>query len=239
MKTVPLCGAKAAGRVALVDDEDYDLVMQYRWNVHDPEPKPGQRRKGPYAVANDYSTGRHRVIRMHCLIMDAKGIDHRDHDGLNNQRSNLRPATPGQNMHNMRAHHDGLSRYKGVSWSREIHRWIAQICVKGHSRRIGRYLSEEDAARAYDAAALEAFGEFACINFPDDPSRSPVSDGPAMASNRDGWVPSATPIRPGCKKCGGPLSVKSKTGICTRNPKCAAENRKLARPRWRAKPEAA
>lgn len=238
MKTVPLHGKKAAGRVVRIDDGDYELVGQYTWYVYEAK-RPNRRTLGPYAMAPIWRDGKWTTIRMHTLITGYERTDHIDHDGLNNQRSNLRPATPGQNMHNMRAHHDGLSRYKGVSWSREIHSWIAQICVRGHSRRIGRYLSEEDAARAYDAAALEAFGEFACINFPEDPSRSPVSDGPAMASNRDGWVPSATPIRPGCKKCGGPLSVKSKTGICTRNPKCAAENRKLARPRWRAKPEAA
>jgi len=84
MKTVPLHGKKAAGRVARVNDEDYDLVMQYRWRVHDPDPRPGRRRNGPYAVT---SVGRSGVLRMHCLIMGVNGVDHRDHDGLNNQRS--------------------------------------------------------------------------------------------------------------------------------------------------------
>ena len=164
VRTVPLHGKKAAGRVALVDDEDYDLVMRYRWYVWEVLRKRGQ--SGPYAIAPIRRDGKQTTIRMHMLITGWPMTDHIDHDGLNNQRSNLRPATPGQNMHNMRAHRDSFSRFKGVSWNYECNNWTAQICVNGRNRRLGGYPFEEDAARAYDAAAHEAFGEYACLNFP-------------------------------------------------------------------------
>jgi hypothetical protein len=166
MKTVPLRGKKAAGRVARVDDGDYELVSAYTWYVYEAK-RPGRRTQGPYATAPIWRDGKWTTIRMHTLIMGRKGIDHKDHDGLNNQRSNLRDATPGQNSHNTRAHAGAFSRFKGVSCSFDGNIWVAQICVNGHNRRLGRFPFEEEAARAYDAAAREAFGEYAYLNFPD------------------------------------------------------------------------
>lgn len=160
MKTVPLHGKKARGRVARVDDGDYDLVMQYRWYVKEVPPEPGKRGCGPYAVTST-------SILMHCLIMGIKGVDHRDHDGLNNQRSNLRPATQAQNMQNRRSQPGSTSTYKGVFWNRRSQRWQAKIKTNGRSRTLGLYVSEAEAALAYDEAAREMFGEYACLNFPD------------------------------------------------------------------------
>ena len=171
MKTVPLHGKKAAGRVALVDDGDYDLVMQHRWNVHDPEPKPGRRRVGPYAVTNVRIDGRKRPLRMHCLIMGRTYIDHKDHDGLNNQRSNLRPATKAQNNLNVRPRNDCTSQYKGVYYRRARHLWNASVHLNGRRRNLGDFVSELEAAYVYDAAARELHGEFACPNFPDGPTQ--------------------------------------------------------------------
>jgi hypothetical protein len=163
MRTIPLYGPKAAGRVALVDDEDYDLVMQYRWNILEQE-RPGHWPIGPYATTNlpDYGS----TMLMHKLLTGWPQTDHADHNGLNNQRSNLRPARGGQNLQNARKRAGASSRFKGVSWDPVNQKWIARICVSGHQRNLGRHLSEEDAARAYDAAARAAFGEFACLNFP-------------------------------------------------------------------------
>lgn len=164
MKTVPLGGKKAAGRVALVDDADYDLVMQYRWHVKETLREPPKRSDGPYACTMIRGTG--TWLYMHDLIMDAKGIDHRDHDGLNNQRSNLRPATEQQNRRNTRKRLGYSSQYKGVYWSKQKRRWHALITIDSRSRNLGFYTSETEAALAYDDAAREVFGEFACINFP-------------------------------------------------------------------------
>lgn len=176
MKTVPLHGKLARGRVALVDDEDYDLVMQYRWYVIESLPE-GRRPCGPYAATRKGPKGGGHTTRMHCLIMGAKGIDHRDHNGLNNQRYNLRLATHTQNMRNMRSHQGTASSYKGVSWHSEKCKWRAGIKLNNRTRHLGYFFSEAEAAYAYDAAAREHFGEFACVNFP----------GPPTQAMRDEW----------------------------------------------------
>lgn len=159
---VPLSGIKGRGRVALVDDGDWELVRSHKWylvhNVKHHSP--------PYAQANirrpDGTAG---TIRMHVLIAGYAGVDHQNHDGLDNRRANLRRATPVQNGANQRAQ-AGTSKFKGVSWDRQTHRWRAQIMHNRRHRSIGRFTTEEDAARAYDAAARDLFGAYACLNFP-------------------------------------------------------------------------
>jgi hypothetical protein len=89
-------------------------------------------------------------------------VDHRNHNGLDNRRSNLRLATGHQNQGNRRPQ-GGSPRFKGVYLSRS--KWVAQIRFGGSKRYLGRFTVEEDAARAYDAAARLIFGEFACTNF--------------------------------------------------------------------------
>lgn len=103
---------------------------------------------------------------MHKLITGFAETDHKDHDGLNNQRLNLRDATRSQNHANQQPQIKGSSRFKGVYWHKMGRKWLAQIVIKGHRHYLGLYVLEEDAARAYDQAALEAFGEYACLNPP-------------------------------------------------------------------------
>lgn len=165
MKTVRLAGKKAAGRVVLVDDKDFDLVNDYGWFVFDQ--KRRGRLHGPYAATNvTLPDGRRTMIYMHKLITGWPQTDHINHDGLDNQRANLRPATQAQNRHNGRPYARGTSQYKGVSWNRERRAWVAQITRSGRVCNLGRFFSETDAARAYDAAAREAYGEYAYLNFP-------------------------------------------------------------------------
>lgn len=163
MRTVPLHGKKAGGRVALVDDADYDLVMAYRWNIRETL-RPGRRTYGPYAEAYARRDGRATKVQMHGLITGWLMVDHKDHDGLNNQRSNLRPATTAQNNHNQRPRIGHSSQYKGVTWHKKIRKWQATIKIGGKCRYLGVFAVEQEAARAYNAAALEAYGEYAHLN---------------------------------------------------------------------------
>jgi hypothetical protein len=94
--------------------------------------------------------------------MGAKGIDHVDGDGLNNQKRNLRKATPTQNGGN-RVIQKHSSKFKGVTWWKKPKKWVA--CIRFNTRiHLGYFESETDAAKAYDAAALKLFGDFALTN---------------------------------------------------------------------------
>ena len=167
MRTVPLHGKTARGRVALVDDEDYDLVMGYRWSVRE-SGRASEERPIPYAWAYVAAVGDRKrgSVAMHNLIMGIIGVDHANGNTLDNQRSNLRPATQSENVGNSRKRLNTTSQYKGVSWNRRKSRWRAVIRAGGRTRHLGSFTSEADAALAYDAAARTAYGEFACVNFP-------------------------------------------------------------------------
>ena len=91
-------------------------------------------------------------------------VDHRLHDGLNNQKYNLRICTHRQNMANSRANKNTSSRFKGVTWDKTRDRWKAQICKDKINRCIGYFHEEVAAAQAYNFMAHELFGEFAYYN---------------------------------------------------------------------------
>lgn len=152
------------GLFALVDDEDYALVSQYEWRVS----------TDGYAVHNYREGGKNKALLMHRLILGLGpgdlDVDHANHDGLDNRRPNLRVATDSQNRRNSRKQRRGTasSRYKGVSWKRANQRWCASIRVQGKGISLGYFDAETDAARTYDAAAAHFYGEFACLNFPDE-----------------------------------------------------------------------
>jgi hypothetical protein len=158
MKKIPL----KQGKYALVDDADYEWLKQYKWAAY-----KGVRTY--YAGRNEKDgTGKFRFINMHRAIMKTpKGLetDHIDGDGLNNQRSNLRVCTAAQNQHNRSPHKNCSSRYKGVSWKKSGKKWVVRIHCNYQSKHVGVFADEVEAARAYDKAAKEAFGEFARLNF--------------------------------------------------------------------------
>lgn len=155
MKTISLTQSK----VALVDDADYERLAVIKWcavNVR------GDDRKW-YA----YSGGLR--ITMHRFILGAqKGqlVDHIDRDGLNNQRSNIRICTRTGNARNQGLSKRNSSGFKGVHRDhRAIARpWIAHIAVNRKNRHLGRFATPEEAARAYNVAAVELHGEFASLN---------------------------------------------------------------------------
>jgi hypothetical protein len=155
--TVPL----TRGYVALVDAADYPrIIAAGRWNAR-PHGKTvyAQRR----IVLPD---GRRSTQQMHNFITGAIGIDHRNGDGLDNRRANLRVTTQAQNCANTRIRSNNKSGFKGVSWRAASNAWVAQIKRGDKSHHLGLFSSAKEAARAYDAAAVEFFGEYARINFP-------------------------------------------------------------------------
>jgi DNA polymerase III alpha subunit len=147
------------GQVALIDDEDYELVSQYKWHaVKDTNTY--------YACAYVKRSG-YKKIRMHRLIVKASSelqVDHIDGNGLNNQKKNLRLANNAQNHHNLRRVVEGTSKYKGVYKHTVNKNWIARITYEGKIVHLGVFKIETDAALAYNKAAVEHFGEFAFIN---------------------------------------------------------------------------
>lgn len=152
MKLIPL----SDGLFAKVDDEDFAFLSRWKWSAL-------RASSGLiYAVRSEPGVS----IRMHRVINatpDGVLTDHRDGDGLNNQRANLRSATPLQNMMNRRGKRGGTSVFKGVWFdpTPQRNQWRAAIRIAGKLRYLGRFRDEEAAGAAYAAAANEHFGEFA------------------------------------------------------------------------------
>ena len=160
-REITLCGPKGAGRFALVDAADYELVSAYRWNLFETDRGDGRRPSGPYA----HTSVRGKQLFMHKLITGYARTDHINHDGLDNRRSNLREATVAQNCYNRRLRSDARSAYKGITWVPRNNRWIARITVDGKVRHLGTFRSEIAAALAYDDAAMKLHGKYAYMNF--------------------------------------------------------------------------
>jgi hypothetical protein len=162
MKWIPL----TRGYAALIDDADHERVIAagpWQANV---------RRDGTvYAVHSVRKPDGHRTMEyMHrfiAAVTDRKvRVDHRNRYGLDNRRGNLRiGVTASQNAANSNSIKRGeTSRFKGVQWDKRHSKWVAKIRVNYKVKQLGLFAIEVDAARAYDAAAREHFGEFAKCN---------------------------------------------------------------------------
>lgn len=145
LKEIPLNN----GSVALVDDADYPELSMQEW----------------YFGTDGYAyTNKRRA--MHRIIMNAprgKMVDHIDHDGLNNQRSNLRLCTNRQNQYHARKHRDNTSGYKGVTKAANGW-WVAKIKLDGKVYNLGSRATAREAAELYDKHAKLFQGEFAMLN---------------------------------------------------------------------------
>lgn len=152
MKKIPL----TKGKVALVSDRDYTWLALWKW----------------WAMWN----GRHwyavRMVGGHNIYMhreivgdDVTHVDHRDRNGLNNQRRNLRRSNTSLNQANARRRIDNTSGYKGVSYVKRDNTWRAYIVVNRKFISLGYHKTKTAAARAYDKAAIKYFGKHALLNF--------------------------------------------------------------------------
>lgn len=153
------------GQIALVDDEDYEWLMQWKWHII-------RGRRKIYAVRK---TKDKKSIFMHRAVFERHGIeipegmeiDHRNGDGLDNEKNNLRVASRQQNQMNKNGNKNSSSKYKGVSWNTRNKRWHSSIKIKGEKTYLGCLKDEKEAALAYNKAAIIHFGEFANLNIVD------------------------------------------------------------------------
>lgn len=150
------------GYVAIIDDADADLVAGYKWY-------PMHTRDGKvYGAGWKHMPPGRFFVHLHRLIANAQPgeiIDHIDRNPLNCRRGNLRRVTRQQSIWNQGpAHRRCTSKYKGVWLWRPNGRFVAKISYNGKRIHIGYFDSEEAAARAYNAKAVELFGEFAYLN---------------------------------------------------------------------------
>ena len=156
MKKVPL----SRGEFALVDDCDFELVSQHTWQCH-VDPKSGRK----YAVCHIWVGGERKTMQMHRLILwhASEHTDHKDGNGLNNQRCNIRPATRIENGQNRKLQ-DHSAPFKGVHLLKANNSWTAYIRVNRVKKHLGTFKTAREAAHAYDSAAILHFGQFARTN---------------------------------------------------------------------------
>ena len=157
MKEIPL----NKGFIALVDDEDFSDLIQYRWWA--------VKGRYTYYASRRLGCNTNTKIDMHRHIMKPglqDKIDHKDGNGLNCQKENMRVCTNQQNCLNRKPDKECRSSFKGVRPSslNENPRWRADISFNGHHYYLGSYDLEKDAALAYNQKAMELCGEFARLN---------------------------------------------------------------------------
>ena len=142
------------GFTAVIDAADVPLVARWNWCAH-------VQAGTVYAQRTDHSGPKKRKVYLHRAIMgdpDGLDVDHRDGDGLNNRRNNLRKATTSQNICNQRIRSDNTSGLKGVS--PRYGKWQARITAHGKTRSLGWFPTPESAYAAYCKASLQMHGEF-------------------------------------------------------------------------------
>lgn len=160
MLSLPLIGhiELTRGKVAIVDWVDLDWLQQFEWCCS--EYGYAMRFGGIYMHVE--------IMRRHGIDPSGHDVDHRDGNPLNNSLSNLRLATRSQNCINAPKPRNNTSGYKGVTFSQRIGKWEARIGYKWDRKHLGYYSTAEEAAKAYNKAAVELFGEFAQLNVSQD-----------------------------------------------------------------------
>lgn len=148
------------GKVALVDDEDFERVNQYKWYAWEAG-------NSWYVSRNTARPNRKKVLLHRFILNIPEGvcIDHINGDGLDCRKENMRTCSHAENMRNRRTPCNNKSGYKGVYWYKKYQKWRASIKIGGTSKHIGYFDNVVEAAKAYDLAAKEYHGAFAKLNY--------------------------------------------------------------------------
>jgi len=144
------------GQIALVDDDQYEFLMQWKWQAQ----KDGNTY---YAVRSlSIGNGKQHMIKMHHKIIGSPPksfeVDHRNGQGLDNQRHNLRFVTHRQNQQNRRNGKKKTSQYSGVYWHKASEKWMARIQINGKENYLGLFVDEFEAFKTYQRT-VNAIGE--------------------------------------------------------------------------------
>lgn len=170
VKLIDISTKKFPNTFTMVDDEDFDFLNQWKWY---PALLGYAHRAYPYVVRNSRPhEGKKRLIRMHTEILKTPKGFHGDHingNRFDNRRSNLRVCLPIENWKNVSkfSHRLGKplsSKYKGVDFRKDCKLYRAGIASDGVRYHIGYYKTPEEAAKAYNQAAIRLHGEFARLN---------------------------------------------------------------------------
>lgn len=149
-------------KVAIVDLDVFEEVNKFKWYA-------SYRKHTYYAARSEIINGVKSVVYMHRFIMNLKDkfdfVDHKDGDGLNNIKSNLRKCNRSENCRNSKSVKNSTSNFKGVHFHKKTNKWRAMIYLNNKSKHLGLFSNPEEAAKKYDEVAKENFGEFAKLNF--------------------------------------------------------------------------
>lgn len=149
------------GKIAIIDAEDYERIAKYRWHIQV---------KGNTIYARRYEGKRMLLLHREILGLiygDGKLTDHKNRNGLDNRKANLRIATKSLNAYNCKMQRHNKSGYRGVHWLNKERRWKAEIKILGRKVSCGYFTDPIQAALAYDRMAVKYRGDTAVLNFPE------------------------------------------------------------------------
>lgn len=159
MKKIKLSGKTGKGKYALIDDEDFEYLNQWKWHLS----------SNGYPTRGEWNKKRkqNKLKRLHRELLNPpknRSIDHINGNTLDNRKSNLRICKHRENLRNQKKQRNRTSKYKGVSFYKNYERWEAYICTHKKKHRLGYFDNELEAAKAYNQAALDHFGKYARLN---------------------------------------------------------------------------